>query len=139
MVKPWGKLSSISAIFKNNLIIMSVNQGYKPHGGEIWFRNFGFRSYGELMDEIENSERLINSWKEELKMMAMARPTDMYPQEEDLIFKVNSEFDSKWECIEDEMRKLEKMRLIVYMIEDWAFEDKITPQEAFDRVVVKED
>ena len=118
---------------------MGSYQGYKPHGGEIWFRNFAFRSYGELLDEIEGSERLINSWKEELKMMAIARPSDMYPQDEDLIFKVNSEFDSKWECIEDEMRKLEKMRLIVSMIDDWTFEKKITPQEAFEKLVVKDD
>ena len=63
---------------------MGIYQGYKPHGGEIWFRNFAFRSYCELMEEIEDSERLINSWREELKMMAVARPTDMYPQEENL-------------------------------------------------------
>ena len=118
---------------------MGTYQGYKPHGGEIWFRNFAFRSYTELLEEIEDTERLINIWREELKMMAVARPADMYPQEEDLIFKVNSEFDSKWECIEDEMRKLEKMRLIVSMIEDWAFEEKITPKEAFDKLVVKDD
>lgn len=118
---------------------MGIYQGYKPHEGEIWFRNFHFRSYGELMEEIEDTERLINSWREELKMMAVARPTDIYPQEEDLIFKVNSEFDSKWESIEDEMRKLEKMRLIVSLIDDWTFAEKITPQEAFDKLVVKYD
>ena len=118
---------------------MGIYQGYKPHGGEIWFRNFAFRSYCELMEEIEDTERLIYSWREELKMMAIARPTDMYPQEEDLIFKVNSEFDSKWECIEDEMRKLEKMRLIVSMVDDWAFSEKITSQEAFDKLIVKDD
>ena len=118
---------------------MGIYQGYKAHGGEIWFRNFYFRSYGELMEEIEDTERLINSWKEELKMMAVARPTDMYPQEDDLIFKVNSEFESKWECIEDEMRKLEKMRLIESIIEDWEYGEEITPQEAFDKVVIKED
>ena len=56
---------------------MSVNQGYKPHSGEIWFRNFTFRTYGELMEEIEDTERTINSWKEELKMMAIARPADI--------------------------------------------------------------
>ena len=117
---------------------MGIYQGYKPHGGEIWFRNFTFRSYGELMSEIEDAERLINSWREELKMMAVARPADMYPQEEDLIFKVSAEFDSKWESIEDEMRRLEKMRLIESLIDDWAFAEKITPQEAFDKVVVKE-
>ena len=118
---------------------MGIYQGYKPHRGEIWFRNFNFRSYNELLEEIEDSERVINSWKEELKMMAIARPSDMYPQEEDLIFKVNSEFESKWECIEDERRKLEKMRLIVSMIDDWTFEEKITPQEAFEKLVVKDD
>ena len=117
---------------------MSIYQGYKPHNGEIWFRNFYFRSYGELKEEIEHSERLINKLREELKMMAIARPTDIYPQEEDLIFKVNSTFDDNWECIEDEMRKLEKLRLIVSMIDDWAFEEKITPQEAFDKVVIKD-
>lgn len=118
---------------------MGIYQGYKPHGGEIWFRNFAFRSYGELMEGIEDSERLINSWREELKMMAVARPTDMYPQEEDLIFKVNAEFDSKWECIEDEMMKLAKMRLIESLIDDWVYAERITPQEAFDKVVVKDD
>ena len=118
---------------------MGIYHGYKPHGGDIWFRNFAFRSYGELMEEIVDSERLINRWKEELKMMAIARPSDMYPQEEDLIFKVNSEFESKWECIEDEMRKLEKMRFIESLIDDWTFAEKITPQEAFDKVVVKDD
>ena len=118
---------------------MGIYQGYKPHDGEIWFRNFYFRSHGELMEEIEDSERLINRLKEELKMMAVARPTDIYPQEDDLIFKVNSEFDSKWECIEEEMRKLEKMRLIESLIDDWAFAEKITPQEAFDKVVLKDD
>lgn len=118
---------------------MGIYQGYKPHGGEILFRNLAFRSYIELLEEIEDSERLINSWREELKMMAVARPTDMYPQEEDLIFKVNAEFESKWESIEDEMRKLEKMRLIESLIDDWVYTEKITPQEAFDKVVVKDD
>ena len=118
---------------------MGIYQGYKPHDGEIWFRNFSLRSYAELMEEIEDSERLINSWKEELKMMAVARPTDMYPNEDDLIFKVNSEFDSKWECIEEEMRKLEKMRLIESLISNWVYAEKITQQEAFDKVVVNED
>ena len=118
---------------------MGIYQGYKPHEGEIWFRNFAFRSYGELMEEIEDTERLINSWKEELKMMAVARPTDMYPKEDDLIFKINSEFESKWECIEEDMRKLEKMRLIESLIDDWVYAEKITPQEAFDKVVLKDD
>ena len=118
---------------------MGIYQGYKPHEGEIWFRNFAFRSYGELMEEIEDTERLINRWKEELKMMAVARPTDMYPQEDDLIFKINSEFESKWECIEEDMRKLEKMKLIVSMVDDWAFAEKITSQEAFEKLVVKDD
>ena len=117
---------------------MGIYQGYKPNGGEIWFRNFAFRSHSELMEEIEDSERLINSWREELKMMAVARPTDMYPHEDDLIFMVNSEFDSKWECIKEEMRKLEKMRLIESLVDDWAHAEKITLQEAFDKVVVKE-
>lgn len=91
------------------------------------------------MEEIDDSERLINSWREELKMMAVARPTDMYPQEDDLIFKVNSEFESKWECIEEEMRKLEKMRLIESLIDDLSLAEKITPQEAFDKVVLNYD
>lgn len=117
---------------------MSVYQGYRPHGGEIWFRDFYFKTYSDLMEEIEDSESLINSWREELKMMAMARPTDMYPQEEDLIFKVNSEFESKWDVIEEEMRKLEKMRLIESIIEEWAYTEKITPQEAFEKVVINE-
>ena len=103
---------------------MGIYQGYKPHGREIWFRNFAFRSYSELLEEIEDSEKLINSWKEELKMMAVARPTDMYPQEDDLIFKVNAEFESKWESIGDEMRKLEKMRLIESLIDDWVYAEK---------------
>ena len=118
---------------------MGIYQGYKPHGGEIWFRNFNFSSYSDLIDEIEDSESLINSWREELKMMAIARPTDMYPNEDDLIFKINSEFESKWECIEEDMRKLEKMRLLESLINDWAYAEKITPQEAFDKVVLKDD
>ena len=36
------------------------------------------------------------------------------------------------------MRRLEKMRLIESLIDDWAFAEKITPQEAFDKMVVKE-
>ena len=116
---------------------MGIYQGYKPHGGEIWFRNFNFSSYSDLIDEIEDSESLINSWREELKMMAITRPTDIFPQEEDLFFKINSEFNGKWECIEDEMRKLEKMRLIVSMIDDWAFSEKISAHEAFDKLIVK--
>ena len=118
---------------------MGIYQGYKPHGEEIWFRNFAFRSYDELIEEIADTERLINIWKEELKMMAVARPADIYPQEEDLIFKVNSEFESKWECREEDMRKLEKMRLIESLIDDWAYAEKITPQEAFDKVVLKDE
>ena len=37
---------------------MELYQGYSPHGGEIWFRNFNFRSYHELMEEIEDSEKI---------------------------------------------------------------------------------
>ena len=86
--------------------------------------------------------------KEKLKMLVAATPKDIFSKEDDedsndILFKLNREFDELWEMLESSSYDNAKLSIISELIDEYKYmsdENKLDPekQSDFDRITLKE-
>lgn len=104
-------------------------------------RNKLIHNYSELISEIESKEDDLKYIKDKLLIMASARPCDLFPNEDEVLFKIQHEFKDLMEWLDEEIQELGKLRAIDEMVENVVIDssEKITREEAFQKIVKNED
>lgn len=115
---------------------MSSTQIIKVHNGEICFRGINISSWNDLLSCIDDKERYIDKLKEQIKMMVIAQPRDLFPGKDDLIMSVKISVDNIMDDYEYNSRMLQNLYVIKALIEDYVYKTPCTLEEAWKQAYV---
>ena len=120
----------------------------KPVLGHLYFDEVNADNMYQLNSLIEDTEKDKQYVKEKLKMLVAATPKDIFSKEDDedsndILFKLNREFDELWEMLESSSYDNAKLSIISELIDEYKYmsdENKLDPekQSDFDRITLKE-
>ena len=120
----------------------------KPVSGHLYFDEVNADNMYQLNSLIEDTEKDKQYVKEKLKMLVAATPKDIFSKEDDedsndILFKLNREFDELWEMLESSSYDNAKLSIISELIDEYKYmsdENKLDPekQSDFDRITLKE-
>ncbi len=92
----------------------------------------------QIEEKINEANENINKIKSRLLQLATCTPKDVFTSDEDgdILYKINSEFDSNWEWLEEEMSDYVEATIAKRIVDDWKYTDEnarfsevISPQE----------
>lgn len=92
----------------------------------------------QIEEKINEANENINKIKSRLLQLATCTPKDVFTSDEDgdILYKINSEFDSNWEWLEEEMSDYVEATIAQRIVDDWKYTNKdakfaevISPQE----------
>lgn len=115
---------------------MSFEQIIKAHDGEVCFRGINVSSLGDLQFRIDDKERYLDKLREQIKMMVIAQPRDMFPGKDDLTMSVNVSVDNVMDDYEDTCRMLQNLYVIKALINDYVYKTGCTLEEAWEQAYV---
>lgn len=98
---------------------MSFGTSIKLPYGTVYFNRVTLRSKYDLLSQQEEADKDLQRIKEELKMMAAGTPKDLFPDEEDVFFRVKQEFDGNWELLEDYFFDSIRARIVLNELDGW--------------------
>ena len=99
------------------------------------------KSEYQIEEKINDTNENINKIKSRLLQLATCTPKDVFTSDEDgdVLSKLNSEFESNWEWLEEEMSENIEANFAQKIIDDWKYSNKnakfdelISPQEKYD-------
>jgi len=90
--------------------------------GSIYFNRETLHSIDDLAEIKEDSEKDIQQIKERLKMLAASTPKDIFPKEDDVLIRVNSEFNDNWEFLEESFYKMVRSDIVLDELHGWTWE-----------------
>ena len=103
---------------------MSYGTSIRLPYGSIYLNKMSIKGLYDLESEIDDASDSIQHVKEKLKMLASATPKDLYPNEEDVLFSLNRDFDDLWELLEEDFQKKHRLQLVLDEIDLWKGEHK---------------
>lgn len=115
---------------------MSSTQIIKVHNSEICFRGINISSWSDLLSCIDDKERYIDKLKEQIKMMVIAQPRDLFPGKDDLIMSVKISVDNIMDDYEYNSRMLQNLYVIKALIDDYVYKTGCTLEEAWKQAYV---
>lgn len=115
---------------------MSSTQIIKVHNSEICFRGINISSWNDLLSCIDDKERYIDKLKEQIKMMVIAQPRDLFPGKDDLIMSVKISVDNIMDDYEYNSRMLQNLYVIKALIDDYVYKTGCTLEEAWKQAYV---
>ena len=98
------------------------------------------KSEYQIEEKINDTNENINKIKSRLLQLATCTPKDVFTSDEDgdVLSKLNSEFESNWEWLEEEMVDNVEAHFAQKIIDDWKYSNKnakfdelISPQEKY--------
>ena len=99
------------------------------------------KSEYQIEEKINDTNENINKIKSRLLQLATCTPKDVFTADEDgdVLSKLNSEFESNWEWLEEEMSENIEANFAQKIIDEWKYSNKnakfdelISPQEKYD-------
>jgi len=103
---------------------MSFGTSIKLPYGTVYFNRVTLHLKYDLLSQQEEADKDIQRIKEELKMMAAGTPKDLFPDEEDVFFRVKQEFDGKWELLEDYFFDSIRARIVLNELDGWNWDHR---------------
>ena len=126
---------------------MGYGTSVKLPYGTIYLNKVTLRSKYDLLSMRDEADRDIQRVKEELKMMAAGTPKDLFPDADDVFFRVNSAFNENWEALEEYFMDYWRANIVLDELDGWKWdhtdrygeliEEKLDPdnQEDWRRIV----
>lgn len=115
---------------------MSVSHCVKAYKGEIWLERTLYRSYGEFLNDKEETSADIARVKNEIKQLCLCTPKDLFPtdQDGDTYYHINERIDELFDELNDLEWKMSKINLIQTILDDWEYVGKKDPKKYWDKI-----
>lgn len=103
---------------------MSYGTSIRLPYGSVYLSKLNLKSKYDLESEINDASEEIQGAKEKLKVLVSATPRDLFPNEEDVLYSVNRDFDDLWELLEENFQQKDRLELVLNEIDLWKGEHK---------------
>lgn len=100
---------------------MSYGTSIRLPEGRVYLNRMALNSLRELKEKRDEAVKDVRDMKEQLKMLAAGTPKDLFPDENDILFRVNQEFEEVWDSLEDYFWTRDLCNFVIGELDGWAW------------------
>ena len=116
---------------------MSRSEILKTAEQSVCIRGINFSSAADIDRQIEDALITIDYWKSQLKMLVVATPKDVTPENGIPMEYVETKANDIMDALEDEYEKLNLLRFARGILNDWTFKKSgMSIEDAFKEAYV---